>query len=246
MQPLSALPSRHNRRYLTNAVRRLERKKGALASLAQRGLSIGTLALITGLVALFINSVVLSPVLPLDMPVVNFCAWLVVLSAGLGLIFFYRTAFSDPGVLTAGLEGKGRGRANGNRANSRVDLPALWAGNWGSLCVSCKIVRPLGSKHCAVLNKCVLRFDHYCPWVGNTVGKGNLRDFAIFLSLESVALVASVFCALYRRAPRLAPLRQSATPSACSRTPCAACFRQRSLDPAFWWCVSREYYHRMG
>lgn len=186
-------------RYLTNAVRRLERKKGAIAALSQRGLSIGTVALITGLVALFINAVVLSPVLPLGDPVVSMCAWLVVISAGLGLLFMYRTAFCDPGVLTVGLEGKGRGRANGNRSSSRVDLPTLWAGNWGSLCVSCKIVRPLGSKHCAVLNKCVLRFDHYCPWVGNTVGKGNLRDFVVFLSLESVALAASVFCAFYRR-----------------------------------------------
>lgn len=183
-------------------MRRLERKKGALSALSQRGLSIATLALITGLVALFINAVVLSPVLPLDEPLVNFCAWVVVLSAGAGLLFMYRTAFSDPGVLTVGLEGKGRGRAGGGGrgGSSRVDLPALWAGNWGALCVSCKIVRPLGSKHCAVLNKCVLRFDHYCPWVGNTIGKGNLKDFVVFLALESVALVVSVFCGFYRRA----------------------------------------------
>ena len=78
---------------------------------------------------------------------------------------------------------------------------ALWAGHWGSLCVSCKIVRPLGAKHCGVLNKCVSRFDHYCPWVGNAIGKGNIRDFVVFLLLESIALVVSLGCALSRHAP---------------------------------------------
>ena len=67
--------------------------------------------------------------------------------------------------------------------------------------MSCKIVRPLGSKHCGVLNKCVSRFDHYCPWVGNAIGKANIRDFLTFLILECIALVASLACALMRHAP---------------------------------------------
>ena len=47
----------------------------------------------------------------------------------------------------------------------QLDSPALWAGNWGQLCVSCKIVRPLRAKHCSVSDRCVELFDHYCPWV---------------------------------------------------------------------------------
>ena len=46
-----------------------------------------------------------------------------------------------------------------------LDSPALWAGNWGQLCVSCRIVRPLRAKHCSVTGRCVEVFDHYCPWV---------------------------------------------------------------------------------
>ena len=62
-------------------------------------------------------------------------------------------------------------RRDGSDASQRLtqyrqlDSPALWAGNWGQLCVSCKIVRPLRAKHCSVTDRCVELFDHYCPWV---------------------------------------------------------------------------------
>lgn len=36
-----------------------------------------------------------------------------------------------------------------------LDCPALWAGSWGQLCVTCKIVRPLRAKHDAYTNRCI-------------------------------------------------------------------------------------------
>lgn len=55
----------------------------------------------------------------------------------------------------------------GERYNhyKQLDSPALWAGQWNQLCVTCKVVRPLRAKHCAVSDRCVHLFDHYCPWV---------------------------------------------------------------------------------
>ena len=108
------------RRYLANALVRMERKKDAKTS--QRWMSLLTLGLITGLVLLFINNVVLCPVLPRNGAGADLWAWVVTLSAGGGLVFMYRTAFNDPGVLLVGLEGKGKGRSPGSGA-SRVDLP---------------------------------------------------------------------------------------------------------------------------
>lgn len=73
-----------------------------------------------------------------------------------------------------------------------LDHPDLLAsGRWSQLCATCRIVRPLRAKHCAVTGRCVEVFDHYCPWVGNSIGKGNRHFFLVFLLLESYALAAA-------------------------------------------------------
>jgi hypothetical protein len=49
------------------------------------------------------------------------------------------------------------------------------------LCHTCHVARPLRSKHCRVTRKCVLVFDHYCPFVDNTIGLYNYKFFYLFL-----------------------------------------------------------------
>lgn len=137
--------------------------------------------------------------------------WMTYMLAIAGLVFLYKTTVADPGFLP---QNKSRfvirkiefsRNANIEEGSmmheSSLNSPALWAGNWNQLCVTCRIVRPLRAKHCATTDRCIECFDHFCPWVGNAVGKGNRHYFLIFLWLELGAIVASgvtVVSALHR------------------------------------------------
>lgn len=60
------------------------------------------------------------------------------------------------------------------------------------LCHTCQIVRPPRSKHDRVSGKCVLLFDHYCPFVDNTIGLENYKYFYLFLVSMFWALLSFV------------------------------------------------------
>lgn len=178
-------------------------KNGRLAFLTKTQLCPGIWLLIIGLVSLFFTKVVRNPSAPGLSALLTVWSWSVVVLASMGLAVLYRITTSDPGNV--------RGISNGNARSTKstssrgtgsndsegydhykaLDSAALWAGNWNQLCVTCKIIRPLRAKHCSVTDRCVEEFDHYCPWVGNTIGKGNRHLFMIFLWLELFAMVIS-------------------------------------------------------
>lgn len=43
------------------------------------------------------------------------------------------------------------------------------------------MIRTSRSKHCAICNMCIERFDHHCPWINNCVGVHNHNSFLVFI-----------------------------------------------------------------
>nr|GEY38313.1 probable protein S-acyltransferase 23 [Tanacetum cinerariifolium] len=129
--------------------------------------------------------------------VVGLWGWTAVSLSVAALLMFVRCSSKDPGyVMSKGI---------GNNAEAEGPLLTIdltntpyWTGNWSQLCPTCKIIRPIRSKHCPSCKRCVEQFDHHCPWISNCVGKKNKWDFFVFLILGTLTSVISGVVAVHR------------------------------------------------
>ena len=61
-------------------------------------------------------------------------------------------------------------------------------------CRTCRAFKPDRAHHSSAIGRCVLRFDHFCPWVNNAIGFGNHKTFILFvLYIGLAAVIAAVF-----------------------------------------------------
>jgi palmitoyltransferase len=67
--------------------------------------------------------------------------------------------------------------------------------NW---CGKCHSHRPKRAHHCRYCQRCVLVFDHHCPWVNNCVGWANMKYFMLLLFYAAVLSGAICFSFLVR------------------------------------------------
>ncbi|KER33758.1 DHHC zinc finger domain protein [Opisthorchis viverrini] len=62
-------------------------------------------------------------------------------------------------------------------------------------CKHCLLEQPLRCRHCPECNRCVIKFDHHCPWLANCVGERNHSAFVVFLTLQMLILWWTMYLA---------------------------------------------------
>ncbi|KAK2987430.1 hypothetical protein RJ640_018567 [Escallonia rubra] len=146
----------------------------------------------------FINSILFAANLTKVTAVVGLWGWTAVSLSVASLIMLSQCSSKDPGYVHG--PGKMRNNIDAEDPLLNIDLnsTSAWTGNWSQLCPTCKIIRPVRSKHCPVCKHCVEQFDHHCPWISNCVGKRNKWDFFVFLCLGTMTAVLSGGVAIQR------------------------------------------------
>lgn len=76
------------------------------------------------------------------------------------------------------------------RASNSSSLSS--GGHVGGRCLYCHCWQPLRTKHCHDCDKCVLRFDHHCVWLGTCVGQSNHRKFWWYICYETALVMWTI------------------------------------------------------
>lgn len=71
-----------------------------------------------------------------------------------------------------------------------------WSPGKATYCRKCSIPRPERAHHCNVSGFCVLRMDHYCPWINNCVGCYNHKFFLQLVVYGSMAAFIGIVTSL--------------------------------------------------
>lgn len=74
----------------------------------------------------------------------------------IGLIFYFLTWFIEPGYCKI-------------NEDQKLLFDLLTNYDPWDLCPECHILKPKRSRHCEICKRCVVVYDHHCPWLNNCV-----------------------------------------------------------------------------
>jgi len=101
------------------------------------------------------------------------------------LWFLFKAHRSDPG--------SPQGSSLGERSATVIRLAKEGTLEASEMCATCVIPKTARLHHCTECHKCIERFDHHCPWIGNCVGIGTHRYFVGFLICVVLALISHLW-----------------------------------------------------
>lgn len=80
--------------------------------------------------------------------------------------------------------------------------------------VNLEIFKPRRSKHCDACGKCVMVFDHHCPFLHNCIGAGNMKFFLpLLISIAIVVVNSTLLVAIGRDLSKLAVIQKDLSES---------------------------------
>ncbi|CAF0906207.1 unnamed protein product [Rotaria sordida] len=120
---------------------------------------------------------------------------LLILIVGLLLIFytyiyFFRSMCTDPGIIQRPSSIERlilRKKLNLNQISSdylnnlTYDIKINGILVKCKYCITCQMIRPPRSSHCAICSNCISILDHHCPFLSTCIGMRNYRFFFLFL-----------------------------------------------------------------
>ncbi|XP_047315169.1 probable protein S-acyltransferase 23 [Impatiens glandulifera] len=188
--------------FLSNAQRayaKSREEKGLIGRLSGIGYAPILFSIVCISTILFINSVMFAPNLPKITAVLGLWGWTAVSSALAALVMFHRCSSKDPGYISKSAKLSDHHiKEEDQLVKFDINNFSGLTGNWSQLCPTCKILRPVRSKHCPICKHCIDQFDHHCPWISNCVGKRNKWDFFVFLCLGTLTSILAAFVSIER------------------------------------------------
>ena len=107
-------------------------------------------------------------------------------------IFYYAVHLTTPGYLKQNTQ-EYHNFLKQLTSKSHLMQPDEWTKNLARLCHTCKTMKPFRASHCRACNRCVLAYDHHCPYVQNCIGYNNRPQFFLFCFSTATLQIISTY-----------------------------------------------------